>query len=62
MIAPRLPAHVRKYINKLAYQLARVEDARYRKRLTDQATTAVTEGVPISEVLILLNTYARASA
>lgn len=52
--SPRLPAHVRKHVNRLAHQLARLGEARFRQRLTDQATAAMGEGLGHTEVLALL--------
>ena len=52
--SPRLPAHIRKHVNRLAHQLARVEETRFRQRLMDQATAAIGEGAGTDEVLALL--------
>ena len=56
----RLPATIRQRVNKLAHQLARVEEIRLRQGLTDRAVIAMREGLDAAGVLALLNSDPRA--
>lgn len=51
--ARKLPPVVRQGINRLAHQLALIEETRLRQHLTEQARERLSEGTPVPQVLAL---------
>jgi hypothetical protein len=50
----KLPSVVRQGINRLAHQLAQLEETRLRQTLTEQASERLSAGTPAPQVLALL--------
>ena len=54
MTARKLPPVVRQAVNRLAHQLAKIEETRLRQHLTEQARERLSEGMAAALVVGLL--------